>query len=239
MIIEADVSKKIDVIELGVQGENEAEGVGFDITDWVDEYGSGTAYIYHQRKTDAAPYLKTIPITSSDGVYTATWTFDDADNAVQGEGAGQLYYVVGDVIKKTPIFITVTSSSLGEASGDTPDPYEDLLEEARTIMQQTVDARTAAVAAAVSVTASAQQIATNATNITQLSSRMDSFTHLEEGSTTGDAELIDARVGYDGTTYQSAGSAIRGQVGDLKEDLDYKVYFDAEGYLCFKEGGIE
>ncbi len=54
-----------------------------------------------------------------------------------------------------------------------------------------------------------------------LSARMDTFTELEEGSTTGDAELTDIRVGYDGTTYPTAGDAVRGQVNQLSEEIDY------------------
>lgn len=53
-----------------------------------------------------------------------------------------------------------------------------------------------------------------------LEARMDSFTNLEKGSTTGDAELIDGRVGADGVTYTNIGGAIRSQVSDLKSDLD-------------------
>jgi len=48
-----------------------------------------------------------------------------------------------------------------------------------------------------------------------LSDRMDEFTSLPSGSTSGDAELIDIRVGSDSKTYDSAGSSVRGQVGNI------------------------
>ena len=49
--------------------------------------------------------------------------------------------------------------------------------------------------------------------------RMNTFTSLPEGSTSGNAELADIRVGADGTTYDTAGNAVRGQISGLKSDL--------------------
>lgn len=50
--------------------------------------------------------------------------------------------------------------------------------------------------------------------ISVLEGRMDSFTHLTPGSTTGDAELTDIRVWYNGKSSPTAGDAVRGQVNE-------------------------
>ncbi len=149
LIIEIDTTKKAGLIELGVQGEDAAEGVDFDVTSWIDEYGSGTAFIYIKRRTDEAPYFRPLPVTERSGAKYAEWIFDDADTAVQGEGECQLVYTVGAVVvKKTPVYATKTEKSLGEASGDIPDPYADLLEVARSILHATIEQANAASASA-------------------------------------------------------------------------------------------
>lgn len=60
----------------------------------------------------------------------------------------------------------------------------------------------------------------NQSSLKTLESRMNNFTSLQNGSTTGDAELIDGRIGANGEIYQNIGSAIREQYNELKENLD-------------------
>lgn len=68
--------------------------------------------------------------------------------------------------------------------------------------------------------------------------RIDNLAKLPAGSTTGDAELKDIRVGADGTIYGNAGEAVRQQVGLLKEDLSQLSAEISDVYEGIKSGVI-
>lgn len=61
--------------------------------------------------------------------------------------------------------------------------------------------------------------------------RMDEFTNLPSGSTAGDAELIDGRVGDNAITYSCIGDAIRGQHRDIKDEIYLDLFSERTGQL--------
>lgn len=78
-----------------------------------------------------------------------------------------------------------------------------------------------------------------------LKSRMDTFASLPSGSTAGNAELADIRVGYDGVVYPSAGDAVREQVSELNYDVGNKINVNSNDFIYLsselikKKGAID
>ena len=67
--------------------------------------------------------------------------------------------------------------------------------------------------------------------------RITNLASLNSGSTTGDAELIDARVGHDGQVYESAGEAVRNQISDLHGICDVGL-ISSTGINIFRSSEI-
>lgn len=71
-------------------------------------------------------------------------------------------------------------------------------------------------------------------------SRIDNLIKLEPGSTTGDAELADIRVGYEGTVHTTAGHAVRNQVTSIERRLSSVVKYvsgtETVELICHNDG---
>lgn len=112
-------------IPAGHMGEMGVESIEFDLTSWVETYGSGTANVIMQRWGDKNPYP--IPLTIDEN-NKAMWTLSDTDTAVSGLAYAQVVYIVGDtIVKKSDIYTFRIASSL-EPGTEPPDAYESWLD---------------------------------------------------------------------------------------------------------------
>ena len=112
-------------ISIGHKAEKGVEAIEFDLTAWVETYGSGTLTVIMRRWGDAIPYPIALEIDENN---KATWTLSDTDTAKAGMAYAQLSYIVGEtVVKKSDIYtFRVMDSLTGE--GEPPEAYESWLE---------------------------------------------------------------------------------------------------------------
>lgn len=109
-------AKPRQTIPLGHRGENEARQVIFDLTDYINVYGTGTARLLHQRDGDPAPYI--VPAAQSDT--TLIWAVTDEDTAAPGTGSAELQWTVENVLAKSDIWCTKTKAALDDGSTAPP-----------------------------------------------------------------------------------------------------------------------
>jgi len=99
--------------------------------------------------------------------------------------------------------------------------------DAATIKTAVDNTKTLIDAVLTSLTASLEQIGLNKTDIITLTGRIDQA--LADYDASAETEIMDARVGHNGVTYNTMGAAIRGQFDELR------LYVDDDGYICQSE----
>lgn len=97
------------------------------------------------------------------------------------------------------------------------------------IQNKTVNASLLEKASTLTVEALAGRVSQTETDIDAQTARIDAITSLPSGSTSGDAELMDIRVMTDGTTANSAGTAVRTQITQVSSSLN--AFMDGKRHL--------
>lgn len=161
-----DVASDRGAIYLGVWDTLNVRQQQFDVSAWLDAYGAdGVLTVLNQRRTDDLPY-EVADVTLENGV--ATWTFDETDTAIVGEGKAALVYIrAGETIARTVPFATYTAPTIGMTGVEPPDPwaawYTRILEESAAAQQAAsgaAESASNAASAASSAYTQAQQAAT-------------------------------------------------------------------------------
>ena len=91
---------------------------GWNLTDWIRKFGSGSVTLTVKRKKDKDPYP--VPLLINDGI--AVWEISNTDTEHKGNGEAQLTYYSGGKIKKSIIYGFHVKESM-DAGGKAPDPY--------------------------------------------------------------------------------------------------------------------
>lgn len=108
------------VIHLGRQGEHQAKQVIFDLSDWIAEYGAGTADLIYQRFGDESPY----PIAVEHTADTLIWTVSYTDTEHCGYGRCEAQYRVNNTLVKSKTWKTYVEKTMSEDVGSEPPESE-------------------------------------------------------------------------------------------------------------------
>lgn len=196
VIINVDTSlTNIPTIEIGKQGENGATQVAFDVSEIIETYGAGTAYVVVQRRGDAEPYLLDNTVQSGN---TVTWTVSNIDTDVYGTGRVQLFWMINEQVAKSVTYQFYVEEALTNPTDAPVVPGGWISDEIGNLDNLTTTAKANLVAAINEVNSKA---ATNTTEIGTLANL----------TTTEKSNLVGAI------------NEVNEDVSDVKEDLENEV----------------
>ena len=136
---------EVDRIYLGIQGENNARPITIDVSPWIMLYPNGSVTIWHKRNGDSVPEATGAVYDSE--TMTVTWTPDDVDTYVDGEGDAEIRLTDTNVIKKSKWIKTCVSPSVTLAGTTLGSDWASYINAVDSLRAGAVAAKNAAVAA--------------------------------------------------------------------------------------------
>lgn len=117
--IEEKTCASYEPVRLGVQGESEAREIHFDLSEWLELYGPGTAVLSHKRAKDTTATL--VENTYMDGS-NLVWVVGTYDTASAGVGTATITYEPdeGGTVKVDVPTMILPSQLGSSASGGLP-----------------------------------------------------------------------------------------------------------------------
>lgn len=207
-----------EIIPLGISQETNVRQIVFGCGSLIEAYGDGNVQIINRRPKELVGYCCENVVKDGDNV---TWTVNSDDTAFSGCGHVQLRWYVNGALKESFMIQTYIRPSITSIT--------DLPEEVKSALDLVM-----------------KYVEENTIDIEDLDERIATYFDEHPLPVDGlDTELKDIRVGADGTAYQSAGDAVRGQVSDLKSAIaestgNQEIIFTPGGFIpCAIETGID
>ena len=152
-----------EAIPLGHQGEKEARCLIWDVSEYIETFGRGGVQVKVTQPETGIVYMATnVNLVDEE----AKWTLTDVDTAKAGTGMCELYYTdqSGNVLAKSHVMRFWILPTQGDA-GDTPSPYEDLIDTIAEYASTAQSASNAATASAARAETAAESAASAAEDI--------------------------------------------------------------------------
>lgn len=179
-----DVDNIPNNVAIGIQGENKAKTLFFNIGQWIDQYGDGTVLLLFKRLGESVIY----PAEVSKEDNLVRWTITSTETAKWGKHDAALVFKIGETIVKSRKFTCCVSQSLTANTDHAPDPYQSYIDTVITNAQSAEESASAAAAESEAAMVSA----TAAENSASDAARSAAAAKDSEDSAANYAEIISA-----------------------------------------------
>jgi hypothetical protein len=239
-----------------IQGDHNSERFTFQLPRYIEEHdmmeSSKVEIHFINSGSGQSKGVYTVDDLSINDEDTSTvkcsWLLSKATTSHSGKLAFKIRFVCfaddGVTVDYEWNTAPFTGISVGEgmdcSDAVTDEEYNDIIEQWKNDLKAElkgwIDDEVASQVDLVQIQKNTQDIETLTDEQKLLKARVDNMTHLEEGSTTADAELLDIRIDHEGEEFPSAGDAVREASRKAAQSIAEIAEINARAIICKTEG---